>query len=356
MADDLQSCSGLYKFDGTSWTYYFECFYTGTILVDTSGDVWYASSSGEINKYDGVNWTQIQFPEVIGNVQENFYPNGTMTIDKQNNMWFGGQIGNQGTYQIIKVSGTNQIIYDSLPFIPGAMAVDSQENLWVGASNKVEKFDGNSWTTYDTSNSSLANRGLNGIVIDKEDNKWFIQYAIGVSKYDGNNWTTYNALNSGLITNKINSLTVDNANNKWFGTDSGLIKYDGVTWTNYKPNNGGGFWVDGIAIDNQNNVWIGDANGASELIDPNTSVANIPYIDNKLVCYPNPANDILNISTPNSSNAKISLQDITGRIIYNVHTDGTGIQTLHLDNLPDGIYMATYSSSEEVVTLKVIKQ
>ena len=87
-----------------------------------------------------------------------------------------------------------------------------------------------------------------------------------------------------------------------------------------------------------------------------TGVTDIRNSKETVQIYPNPANDVLNIIISNNADGKISLCDITGRVIFSVSTNRTNIQTLNIGNLPAGIYMATYSSSEEIVTTKIVKQ
>jgi ligand-binding sensor domain-containing protein len=96
--------------------------------------------------------------------------------------------------------------------------MDHSGNVWIGTSQDgVCKFDGENWTTYDTSNSGLADDSINAITIDHSGNVWIGTSIDGVSKFDGATWTTYDTSNSGLVSNHVRSIAIDSADVKWFG-------------------------------------------------------------------------------------------------------------------------------------------
>ncbi len=157
-----------------------------------------------------------------------------------------------------------------------SMAVDG-DNMWFGTTRGVSVFDGENWTTYNTSNSDLVSNRVNAIAIDQEGNKWFGTTG-GVSKLDDGGtphnksddaWTTYTTSNSGLVFNKVSAIAVDQAGNIWFGTrlsdgyGYGVSKFDGVNWTTYNTANGAlkSDSINAIAVDNSGSVWIGTYNG-----------------------------------------------------------------------------------------------
>src|SRR5580698_9371069 len=100
-----------------------------------------------------------------------------------------------------------------------SIAIDSQGNKWFASfGNGLMKFDGAHWTTYDTSNSGLANNYPSVIAIDARGNKWIGSNGAGVSKFDGTSWVTYNTTNSGLVSNYVYAIAIDAQGNIWFGT------------------------------------------------------------------------------------------------------------------------------------------
>ena len=113
------------------------------------------------------------------------------------------------------------------------------------------KFDGTTWTVYNTSNSGLPANHIRDITIDGNGNKWIGTWGGGIVKFDGTAWTVYN--NPGLHPIFINTIAIDSIGNKWIGSSSndGLTKYDDTSWTVYNVFNSGlpNSWVRKIEID-----------------------------------------------------------------------------------------------------------
>lgn len=206
------------------------------------------------------------------------YKNAVVAIDRSGNKWIGtdiGRVSDDGLIQkgigLIKYDGKTWTVFNSsnsgLPenYIK-SIAVDQQENVWAGTTyNGLAKFDGNTWTVYDTSNSALPDNLVNSIAIDKHGNKWIGTYH-GIAKFDGKTWTVYNKSNSGLPDNFVSIVKIDEQGQKWIGTAyGGLAKYDGQKWIVYNNSNSGlaGDFISSITIDKYGNKWIGTANGIS---------------------------------------------------------------------------------------------
>ena len=100
------------------------------------------------------------------------------------------------------------------------IAIDLDGNIWFGTYNGVSKFDGTTWTVFNTSNSGLPNDRINSIVLDQEGNIWFGTDG-GASKFNGMDWITYDPSNSELV-DDVNSIEIDLDGNIWFGTDNGI--------------------------------------------------------------------------------------------------------------------------------------
>ena len=113
------------------------------------------------------------------------------------------------------------------------IAIDDSDNKWIGTYEGLVKFDGSSWTVYNTSNSGLPINSITCIAIDDSDNKW-IGTCEGMVKFDGLVWTVYNTSNSGLPSNWIYRMTIDESNIKWIctRTDIGWGGYRGHGLTN----------------------------------------------------------------------------------------------------------------------------
>ena len=84
-----------------------------------------------------------------------------------------------------------------------------------------------------------------------------------------------------------------------------------------------------------------------------SKIANVQTIDiNGLKVYPNPANDVLNITLENKDEAKAVLLDMQGKVItdFNI-VNGNG--TLNTGAISEGIYLLNISCNEDISTVKV---
>ena len=72
----------------------------------------------------------------------------------------------------------------------------------------------------------------------------------------------------------------------------------------------------------------------------------------KLVVYPNPASEIINLVIPNSEEIKsITLYDISGKQMDITNT----VNGIDVSNLPNGLYILQFTLEERVVSHKIIK-
>src|SRR6187399_1298028 len=87
-------------------------------------------------------------------------------------------------------------------------------------------------TSYDLppgyTNTELRLR--NQLNIDSTGNKWIAFASIGLGKFDGISWTVYNSGNSGLPSDSVTAIEFDAAGNFWSGSKLGATYYDGSNW------------------------------------------------------------------------------------------------------------------------------
>jgi Bacterial Ig-like domain (group 2)/Two component regulator propeller len=162
-------------------------------------------------------------------------------------------IGNGNITATCRVTVSRWLTYNQSGADFGAIAIDAQGNKWFGSDIGVFEFDGTNWTTYNTSNSGLAEDYVRTLAIDAQGNKWFGTDNAGISKFDGTNWTTYDTGNSGLTSNHIEAMVIDGNGNKWFGTGAGVSEFDGSNWTSFLAKNS----ISAITIDAKGNIWFG---------------------------------------------------------------------------------------------------
>ena len=173
-------------------------------------------------------------------------------FDRKNRLWIAT---NKGLYMHDSETWTvynksNSILSKSVQ----SMAFDSSNRLWCGTSGGgLFCFDGNKWSNYTTSNSSLPSDYVGAIAIDNNNVLWLncrdprypdkmgLEYGFGLTRFDGNSWKTYNRNNSPLPSDCFWDVQVDADNRLWIATagDVGLVFYDGITWTTYDTDNSG---------------------------------------------------------------------------------------------------------------------
>ena len=90
--------------------------------------------------------------------------------------------------------------------------------------DELFKFDGNDWTHFHTSNSSIPANDLQVLLIDGNNDLWLGTFGAGtvagdgLIKYDGNTFTQLTMNNSGLPHYSFTALEEDIFGNLWIGT------------------------------------------------------------------------------------------------------------------------------------------
>ncbi|WP_426483057.1 two-component regulator propeller domain-containing protein [Chryseobacterium sp. R2ACT005] len=123
---------------------------------------------------------------------------------------------------------------------------DANGLLWLATYNGVSTFNGTSFTNYNTTNSGIASDAILKIEIDGQNRKWI------ASQFNGTTWTNYTTSNSGLPSNEIIDIAVDGQNNLWVVTPAGLTKFNGTTWSTYNSVSN----MNSVATDSNNGVWV----------------------------------------------------------------------------------------------------
>ncbi|MBR6284753.1 MAG: hypothetical protein IKR25_10745 [Muribaculaceae bacterium] len=173
-------------------------------------------------------------------------------FDRENRLWIAT---NKGLYMRDGESWTAYNKSNSgLSATVQCMAFDSNNSLWCGTFGAgLFCFDGTKWDNYTTSNSSLPSDYVGLVTIDNNNVLWVncrnprnpdkmgAEYGLGLTRFDGNTWTTYNCSNSPLPSDCFWDLQVDADNKKWIATagDVGLVCFDEIDWTTYDTDNSG---------------------------------------------------------------------------------------------------------------------
>ena len=173
-------------------------------------------------------------------------------FDRKNRLWIST---NKGLYMR---DGETWTVYNkshsSLTETVQCMAFDSSNNLWCGTfGSGLFCFDGIRWSNYTTSNSSIPSNYVGTVTVDNNDILWLncrdprypdkmgSEFGLGLTRFDGNTCMTYNHNNSPLPSDCFWDVQVDADNRLWIATagDVGLVCYDGTAWTTYDTDNSG---------------------------------------------------------------------------------------------------------------------
>lgn len=343
--------------------------YINDILIDNENNKWIASSKNLVKK------TKNQFNTVFDK------PVSTLTLSNNGAIWLAFSHGDTA---LLRIDKSESIIFDSLnsPINVNKtgicrMVVDNNNNIWISSSkNGLYKYDGKSFTNYNTANSAIPSDQLGLLKIDKDNNLWGGS-AYGLFKFDGKTWSVWNRTNSNIPTNVVVGLDFDSENKLWFscmdefritGGDfgGGLTCFDGQTMKTYKTDNsglltntifdvfvdikglvwlgtcGGGLmsfdrkdkWlsynvtnsgianniVQWIRQDKSGYLWMGHIDAGVSVFNPDSFQLSINNIDNclkSLTIFPNPVKDIINIkiNTTVEKNINVLIYDLNGKLI-----------------------------------------
>ncbi|KXH84949.1 hypothetical protein AU378_04115 [Chryseobacterium kwangjuense] len=129
---------------------------------------------------------------------------------------------------------------------------DANGLLWLATYNGISTFNGTTFSNYNTTNSGIASNAILKIEIDGQNRKWIASQFNGIILYNGTTWTNYTSSNSGLPSNEIIDIAVDGQNNLWVVTSAGLTRFNGTSWTTYNSVSN----MNSVATDGNNNVWV----------------------------------------------------------------------------------------------------
>ena len=247
------SLYGLQKYNIDTGDYNFEPMsQTAQTETDRNGNVWilwpwYATDTClmEITETGRKVYMRTDYPfsEADANL---------IKFDRKNRLWIAT---NKGLYMR---DGETWTVYNksnsSLSETVQSMAFDSENRLWSGTSGGgLFSFDGMKWNNYTTSNSSLPSNYVGAMVIDNNNVVWLncrdnqypdkygLEFGFGLTRFNGSTWKTYSRKNSPLPSDCFWDLQVDADNHIWIATagDVGLVCFDETTWTTYDTDNSG---------------------------------------------------------------------------------------------------------------------
>ncbi|WP_456422698.1 two-component regulator propeller domain-containing protein [Lutibacter sp.] len=315
-------------------------FSISTPKIDSQGNKWFISGK-YLLKFDGSNWEKHDAkPSFSGDTT---FSLDAFDIDDNDNIWVTSRINGIGVF-----NGSNFTVYNhSNSNFPsdssGAhiIKVDSNGIIWGLLSIGLDyipkglfKFDGTSFTQYNTTNSDLLNNRIYSISVDTNNHKW-IANSDCLIEYDDTNFIIYDNSNSGLPDSPIMYVQVDENDKKWIragiggffgGSPAKLVSYDGTTWSSFDSTETTSFSIDG-----QNNLWFCGLNEGFGSYEPGlkkysgTSASHIFTL-----IYSNSPIPYINVETPTFEGNKTWISTYSGISVFveqgSLNIDDTNIK------------------------------
>lgn len=248
------------------WKWFFQNNSIVSSIVEDDSSFWFASNYGlmSLGKTSGVKnfYYKLNSGIPANNVTD-------MAMDSNKVKWLA--IHGKG---LVKFDGKTWTTYDSsnspLPDDYLFSVAAEGNTIWAGGLGAVSSFDGSKWKVYTPSNSAIPGRiNVNSIHIDKNGVKWFATEGGGLIKFDGVNWTTYTQSNSILPSNYIHDLASNDSSGIWIAALGGLLNLNGTKWTGYDMSNSqlASDVVTAVRVDKKGVVWVGTNAGSTASFD-----------------------------------------------------------------------------------------
>jgi len=232
---------GLAKFDGTTWTVWStsNSLLPGNevkcIALDSFENKWLGTDNG-MAKFNDTTFTVWN----LGNTGLFIVDVPSIAIDKHNVKYISSI--NSGLFyfndtNFIQYTFSNSYLQDNSV---ECVTVDSSGNRWFGTAGKgfmAQHTDSVTWEWYDPNNTpSDPSFTVYCILVDSAQNKYTGNQLTGLIKFDGTSWTIWNTSNSPIPDNWVNCLAQEKNGVFWIGTINGLARFDEKLATSIENN------------------------------------------------------------------------------------------------------------------------
>ena len=226
--------NGVYKYDGKTFRNYNQKdgltsieISRKSILVDKSGGIW-------VGTHHGVFLYQPSEDRRGGQSFSLFRPLSDINVagileDRNGNIWFASQSKGVFRYdgKTITPLGEKNAVGQNYA---GGIAQDRAGNMWFTMANGICKYDGKAFTEY-TAKDGLRGNEFWGIYIEQSGIIWVTTRG-GTTRFDPSFLVpTPKAFTTFTVSDGINccvqSMYQDRSGNMWWGTGQGLYRFDG---------------------------------------------------------------------------------------------------------------------------------
>lgn len=91
-------------------------------------------------------------------------------------------------------------------------------------------------------------------------------------------------------------------------------------------------------------------------VEVGDNVSTDNFVKSTFSVYPNPASDLINITSSESNIAKITISDINGRVVKSFDFNNVSETSLNISDLANGVYMLNFDNDGVISTKKFIKK
>jgi ligand-binding sensor domain-containing protein len=223
----------------------------------------------------------------------------SMTIDTAGRLWIGTESG----LACCDKSGAVEFNFQTGPvgIYIYSLVEDSKGNIWA-CGNGLSKFDGQSWTYPQKTNSRLASFGIGKAVPSSSDSggmwlksSWYYDIDAkpvgnGCAYYNGRSWdqTKFYTKSNGLASDVVLDMATDSANTLWCvcgGDSAHLCNFKNNSWTTIAVPGGIRGQVRELHIDKKGGVWL-LANNPARFDGANWQVFADTLYEGRVGCTP----------------------------------------------------------------------
>jgi len=380
----------IYEFDGTEWSRYTEGFTHSLSDMDYADEnnVWMVGGEGFIYYNNGAGWEQQTCP--LSDVRIN-----NIDVLSQDNVW--AIADDFSDYYVLHYDGSAWSTHTTLTqqFVSGLDMISENLGWACSGMGDIIKYDGTNWTTF----TNIADAHLFNIYFNSENDGWVGGYCgPKLYHYNGTDWSPNEiaGLNDDFMIKDIKFISPNNGwavgLERFSWTPSGyILHYDGTNWTvvlevaespfsgleilndtlcfavgdqTYKYN--GTEWlpfndnlpngVEGVCFVNGETGWAYGNDGLFYKYNSFFGVGTNEYsnkIDLNINVVPNPSSKYVSLQIPTTDdNVALEIYNMNGVLVYD---EKHSSKTVHVGNLPNGIYCIKATTNGKVYSSKFIK-
>jgi ligand-binding sensor domain-containing protein len=194
-------------------------------------------------------------------------------IDQNDNIWVGIIPKSAIGFYDSKTAKWSKIRFDDNPNFAGVneIVIDKNDTKWFASSNGILQYNNKDWTFfYNDETSNMASQ----IKLDEANNA-YVSYTLGsVYKFENNTFKSVIPSDNPLESNTISNFFCNN-DTLWINASKGLHKFNGKDWVSYDLEKIGNFnykYVHDFSSSNDGTRWFGTSTGLLKLKNNNWEV------------------------------------------------------------------------------------